>query len=182
MAIRYAVLIAGVLSVTGCASLGEKAPAPTFEHLMFQAGERAKGGNLVRAKSLLQEAAKLEPTRKEPWIKQAEVEFESENYGASIISAQEALQRDPENVQAQSIQAVAGLRVAVQSLGRLRNEKDRNGPIHTEARKLAAKLRETLGAKALVPKQRAAKPKLPVARPVPTPASSNPFSSLPSPN
>jgi hypothetical protein len=178
----FAVLIACVLSISGCAMSPKEPPAPTFEHLMFQAGERIKGGNLDRARSLLAQAAKLEPTRKEPWVRQAEVEFESENYGASIIASQEALQRDPGDVHAESIQTVAGLRVAVQSLARLRDEKDVNGPIHTEARKLAAKLRETLGAKALVPARRAVKAKVPVAKPVAQPTSNNPFSSLPGSN
>jgi hypothetical protein len=132
----------------------------------------------------LTEAARIEPTRKEPWLRKAEVEFENENYGASIIASQEALQRAPGDVYAESIQTVAGLRIAVQSLARLRDESDVNGPVHTEARKLAAKLRETLGAKALVTKQkaRAPKPKPPAAKAVPTSYDSNPFSSLPGSN
>ncbi len=155
-------------------------PPPTFEHLMFEADERIKGGNLERAKTLLTHAAQLEPTRKEPWLRKAEVEFESENYGASIIASQEALQRAPGDVHAESIQTVAGLRIAVQSLARLRDEKDANGPVHTEARKLAAKLRETLGAKALVPKPkaRAVKPKPPAAKAIPAALGNDPFSGL----
>jgi hypothetical protein len=179
---RCTALIACVLSVSGCLSTPTKPPAPSFEHLMFQADERIKGGNLARARSLLAEAARLEPTRKEPWLRKAEVEFESENYGASILASQEALQRAPGDVQAESILTVSGLRVAVESLARLRDEKDVNGPVHTEARKLAAKLRETLGAKALLPSPAAVKRKAAVAKPTAAPASNNPFQSLPGSN
>lgn len=182
MNLRCAVLIAGVLGITGCSVVATEPPAPTFEHLMFQADERIKGGNLERARSLLADAAKLEPTRKEPWLRKAEIEFESENYGASILASQEALQRAPGDMHAESILTVAGLRVAVNSLARLRDEKDINGPVHTEARKLAAKLRETLGAKALLPKPSAVKRKPAVAKPIPAPASNNPFLSLPASN
>jgi tetratricopeptide (TPR) repeat protein len=178
---RCTALIACVLSVSGCLSTPTKPSDPTFEHLMFQADERIKGGNLERARSLLAEAAKLEPTRKEPWLRKAEIEFESENYGASILASQEALQRAPGDVHAESILTVSGLRVAVDSLARLRDEKDVNGPVHTEARKLAAKLRETLGANALLPKP-GAKRKPAVAKPVAVPASNNPFLSLPGSN
>lgn len=180
--IRRAILIMGVLSIAGCAVPPTAPPAPTFEHLMFQADERIKAGNLDKARSLLVDAAKLEPTRKEPWLRKAEVEFDGENYGASILASQEALQRAPGDVRAESILTVAGLRVAIDSLARLRDEKDVNGPVHTEARKLAAKLRETLGAKALIKKSPAVKRKSPVAQPIPAPASNNPFLSLPASN
>ena len=94
MSTRSIAMIVCVLGISGCATTKE-APPPTFEHLMFQASERVKGGNLERARSLLTEAARLEPTRKEPWLRRAEIEFESERYGESIIASQEALQRAP---------------------------------------------------------------------------------------
>jgi tetratricopeptide (TPR) repeat protein len=181
-ALRCAAFIVSTLSIAGCAVSPAQPPAPTFEHLMFQADERIKAGNLEKARSLLVDAAKLEPTRKEPWLRKAEVEFDGENYGASISASQEALQRAPGDVRAESILTVAGLRVAIESLARLRDEKDVNGPVHTEARKLAARLRETLGTKALIKKNSATKRQPVVAKPVPAPASNNPFLSLPASN
>ncbi|MDD1969114.1 hypothetical protein NPS29_27640 [Pseudomonas putida] len=180
---RYAALIFfGVLSVGGCTVAPTEPPVPTFEHLMFQADERIKGGNLEKARLLLVDAAKLEPTRKEPWLRRAEVEFESENYGASILASQEALQRAPGDLQAESILTVAGLRVAINSLARLRDEKDVNGPVHTEARKLAAKLREALGTKELVRKPAPVRRMPAAAKPVPAAVNNNPFLSLPTSN
>ena len=116
--------------------------------------------------------------------RQAELEFEAENYGAAILASQEVLQRDAANARADAILTVSGLRVAVQSLGRLRDEKDVNGPVHQEAQKLATRLRETLGAKALLPKAKAAARKSAAApaKAAPAPSNSNPFSSLPGMN
>ncbi len=171
------------LVLTGC-TMQSKGPAPTFEHLMFKADERIQAQNYEAGRKLISEAAAMEPTRKEPWLRQAELEFEAENYGAAILASQEVLQRDAVNTRADSILTVSGLRVAMQSLSRLRDEKDVNGPVHQEAQKLAAKLRETLGAKALLPKARAVQRK-PAAAPVkvsPAASNSNPFSSLPGMN
>lgn len=181
---RAILVMAGFLLLTGCAMQSAQTPAPTFEHLMFKADERIQARNFEAGRKLLSEAAAMEPTRKEPWLRQAELEFEAENYGAAILAAQEVLQRDAANTRADAILTVSGLRVAVQSLGRLRDEKDVNGPVHQEAQKLAARLRETLGAKALLPKAKAA-PRKPVPSPAkatPAASSSNPFSSLPGMN
>ncbi|WP_300730338.1 hypothetical protein [Pseudomonas sp.] len=182
MRLLFAVM--GFCMLAGCALQSEKSAVVTFEHMMFKADERIQARNFEAGRKLLSEAAAMEPTRKEPWLRQAELEFEAENYGAAILAAQEVLQRDAVNTRADAILTVSGLRVAVQSLGRLRDEKDVNGPVHQEARKLAAKLRETLGAKALLPKARAV-PRKPMVTPVkvtPAASSSNPFSSLPGMN
>ena len=183
MVVRAILIVIGFLMTTGCAMQSAQ-DTPTFEHLMFKADERIQARNFEAGRKLLSEAASMEPTRKEPWLRQAELEFEAENYGAAILAAQEVLQRDAASTRADAILTVSGLRVAVQSLGRLRDEKDVNGPVHQEAQKLAARLRETLGAKALLSKAKAA-PRKPVpvpAKAAPAASSSDPFSSLPGMN
>jgi Flp pilus assembly CpaE family ATPase len=108
------------------------------------------------------------------------------------------LQRNPSDTNAESILTIAGLRVAVQALGRLHDENNQQGPAHVEAEKLAAKMRETLGQDVLVPPEakhvehhavrrrtvRRAAPAAPApaapAAPAPSaPASDNPFQALP---
>lgn len=176
---RGILVFVGCLFLVGCALQPKQPPAPSFEHLMFAADERIKARNFEAGRKLLSEAATMEPTRKEPWLRQAELEFEAENYGAAILASQEVLQRDAANPRADAILTVSGLRVAVQSLARLRDEKDVNGPVHQEAQKLAAKLRETLGAKALLPKAKAVrKPAVVPVTVIPAASDSNPFSSL----
>lgn len=181
---RAILIVAVFLLLVGCAMQSAQDSVPTFEHLMFKADERIQARNFEAGRKLLSEAAAMEPTRKEPWLRQAELEFEAENYGAAILASQEVLQRDAANARADAILTVSGLRVAVQSLGRLRDEKDVNGPVHQEAQKLATRLRETLGAKALLPKAKAAARKSAAApaKATPAPSNSNPFSSLPGMN
>jgi hypothetical protein len=61
------------------------------------------------------------------------------------------LQRDSTDRSAKSIHAVAGLRVAAQSLADLRNDVELKGNARSDAASLAKVMRETLGEEVLVP-------------------------------
>lgn len=185
----------------GCA-LNKPKPQPVahpYEQLMKQAVARYQAQDVDGAKALYSKAAAADPTRENPWDQLAQINFEQENYGNAIVDAQEVLKRNPTNTNAENILTIAGLRVAVEALGRLHEESNQRGPAHIEAEKLAAKMRETLGQDLLVPpeskpaKRRSARrhraaPTPPPATtpttpttPPPTaaPASDNPFQALP---
>lgn len=108
-------------------------------------------GNQEEAVRILGDLAKRNPDRKEPWVRMAKVHFDAENYSQAIVSSEEALQRDNTDREAKSIRAVAGLRVASQSLTELRNDVELKGNARSDAAGLAKVMRETLGEDVLVP-------------------------------
>lgn len=135
------VLVAGL---GACAS----APRKTIDYAaLLGAAEASVGAGRVEAALVaFDEAAKADPTRKEPWVRTAQLQFDAGNYGRAIVAAEEALQRDPVDKVADSVLTVAGLRIASQSLERLRG----NGALasdtaRTEAERLAATMRSTMG-------------------------------------
>jgi len=196
----FAALI--VLGLTGCVSHRAKpaAPAPSYADTMKQARALFNAHDTAGAKDLYKKAADLNPARAEPWYQLSRINFNEQNYGRAIIGAEEALKRDPSQTDAQSILTIAGLRVAIEALGRLHEDTKLEGPAHNEAEKLASKMREVLGQDVLVPPQESTRHKRRTRRSRPVtrtrvadkatskpdtsnekssaPSSSNPFQSL----
>ena len=108
-------------------------------------------GNRDEAIVILQDLATKNPDRKEPWGRMAKIQFDAGSYSEAIVSAEEVLQRDETDRTAKSIRAVAGLRVAAQSLADLRNDVELKGNARSDATVLASVMRETLGEDVLVP-------------------------------
>ena len=179
--------MAGALLV-GCAT----APQPLSESAFAEAlGEHEKQVEVLlgekkdeQALELLDKLARDNPARKEPWVRQARIHFDAEDYGNAIVAAEEALKRDGADKTAKSVRAVSGLRVATQSLADLRDDIELKGSARADAMSLATMLRETLGEDVLVPPverekpapkprrrvRRAAAAPAPVAAPVAAPA------------
>src|SRR6201996_8272861 len=144
------VLACGVMA--GCATQGNVASTPeAFNKQLADADTVAKGGDQDRAIALYQQLSKSDPTREEPWSRIAQIQFTQGHYGQAIVAAQEALQRDQTDRQAKSVLAVAGLRVATQSLGELRQDASLAGDAKSDAQALAKQLRATLGEATLFP-------------------------------
>ncbi len=112
---------------------------------ILAADKAHKEGHTDRAIDLLDDAARLEPTSKMPWLRRAQIQFEVRQYGQAIQSAQEALQRDPADLTAKSILAVSGLRVSAEALDQLRKVNEGNGSARAEAESVARLIREALG-------------------------------------
>ncbi|MEQ5843258.1 tetratricopeptide repeat protein [Paraburkholderia acidicola] len=146
--------------IAGCATQGNNvAPTPeAFNKSLADADTVAKGGDQDRAMALYQGLAKADPTREEPWSRIAQIQFTQGHYGQAIVAAQEALQRDQTDRQAKSVLAVAGLRVATQSLGELRQDASLAGDAKSDAQALAKELRDTLGEASLFPPEVVDKP------------------------
>ncbi|CAB3706307.1 tetratricopeptide repeat protein [Paraburkholderia rhynchosiae] len=145
------VLACGVMA--GCATQGNNAATTpeAFNKQLADADTVAKGGDQDRAIALYQQLSKSDPTREEPWSRIAQIQFTQGHYGQAIVAAQEALQRDQSDRQAKSVLAVAGLRVATQSLGELRQDASLAGDAKSDAQALARQLRDTLGEATLFP-------------------------------
>ncbi|OXJ05744.1 MULTISPECIES: tetratricopeptide repeat protein [Burkholderia] len=138
--------------IAGCASQPPAPPtADVFNKSLADADAVAKAGDQDKALGLYQQLAKSDPTREEPWSRIAQIQFAQNHYGQAIVAAQEALQRDATDRQAKSVLAVAGLRIATQSLGELRQDSSLAGDAKSDAQALAKQLRDTLGESALFP-------------------------------
>ncbi|ABB07159.1 tetratricopeptide repeat protein [Burkholderia sp. Ac-20384] len=138
--------------IAGCASQPPAPPtAEVFNKSLADADAVAKAGDQDKALGLYQQLAKSDPTREEPWSRIAQIQFAQNHYGQAIVAAQEALQRDATDRQAKSVLAVAGLRIATQSLGELRQDSSLAGDAKSDAQALAKQLRDTLGESALFP-------------------------------
>lgn len=131
-------------------SLPEQTGADLQSHIE-QAQAARQSGDLPKAAALLQDAAKSNPTSKQPWVKLAQMQFEASNYSAAIVAAEEALQREATDATALSVLSVSGLRIAANSLQQLRKASAVSGSTRVEAEALAHTIRESLGEDVLVP-------------------------------
>lgn len=121
---------------------------------MAAAETALKAGQTDQAMSILQGAAKAYPADKAPWVRMAQLRYDSDDYGQAIVLAQEALQRDSDDVLAHSIAAVSGLRIASKALADLTRKNNLSGTVRSEAQDLAKLLRASLGDEVLVPSAR----------------------------
>lgn len=182
---------------TGCASGGgKKEPPVAYDALEATAEGQVAAGDFAGALQSFEAAAKADPTRKEPWVRLAQLSFDTGNYGRAIVAAEEVLQRDPADKVAESVLAIGGFRIATQSLQRLQSSGALTSEsAQREARELVTLMRETMGSEvAGVPEQarrptrRAPAPRqqsAPAPAPAPAPAAAparkpttNPFDRL----
>lgn len=144
--VRCLVAATLLVSLTACVSNPKKGGG-NYSQLIGQAEADVSAGRIEPALAAFNEAAKADPTNKEPWVRSAQLAFDAGNYGRAITAAEEVLRRDPADLVADSVLTVSGLRVAVQSLQRLQA----NGALATsdtarkEAEQLASALRSTMG-------------------------------------
>lgn len=145
---RMLVALMLLAAVSACASSGgEKSyKAGDYAALYKQAEAEVTAGRVDAALIGFNDAAKADPTRKEPWVRAAQLQFDKGNYARAILAAEEVLQRDPKDLVADSVLAVGGFRIANQSLQRLRG----NGALASdtarrEAEQLVRTLRDTMG-------------------------------------
>lgn len=152
------VLACGV--VAGCATQDKNLAASPeiYNKALADADAASKNGDQDKAVALYQKLAESDPTREEPWSRIAQIQFQQQHYGQAIVAAQEALQRDQTDRAAKSVLAVAGLRVATESLGELRQDASLQGDAKSDAQALAKQLRDTLGEDSLFPPEQAEKP------------------------
>jgi tetratricopeptide (TPR) repeat protein len=149
-------LVASIGLLSACAvtpppSSTENKPKAELTVLMDQAAAAEKTGPKEATLRQYEEAAKLYPTSKLPWLKIAQIQFDSANYGQAIIAAQQVISRDEQDKVANSILSVSGLRVSTKALADLSRQNELTGSVRNEAQDLAKVLRESLGEKVLVP-------------------------------
>ena len=152
--IRSAAIARAYLAPVLCAlvlALAASAPAfaakPKQYAKLFNAAEaHVAAGRIEPALIAFADAAKADPTRKEPWVRSAQLLFDAGRYGRAIVAAEEVLQRDPQDRVADSVLTIAGMRLAGQSLQRLQasGALSVSETARREAQQLAGAVRETL--------------------------------------
>lgn len=135
-----------------------------YDTVLENAEAAVRSGKVESALVSFDEAAKADPTSKQPWVRIAQLQFDSGNYGRAIVAAEEILERDATDQVADSVLTVAGLRIASQSLERLKDSGAlASDTARIEAERLAATMRATMG-ETILDSGAAASPKAPVRR------------------
>lgn len=137
--------------VAGCTTLQSGSELPDSAKLMQEGTQLLDQGQKEKGLAMLSAAARANPASAEPWAKTSQAQFDSENYPAAIVAADEAQKRDPTRKETKAIAVVASLRVAVRALADMREDSALRGNTRSEAERLARMLRETLGQDVLVP-------------------------------
>ncbi|MBD3828516.1 MULTISPECIES: tetratricopeptide repeat protein [Stenotrophomonas] len=167
------VLLSGLAA---CASTPKKAVVPPFDTSMTTAEAQVTTAGAEAAITSFEAASRADPTRKEPWVRIAQLQFDQGNYARAIVAAEEVLQRDPDDLVADGVLTVAGFRIANQSLKRLQGRGAlASDTARKEAQTLATTLRTTMGEAILEPPAkpkatRAGRRTAPAARRTTTPA------------
>lgn len=160
VSIRAAIVLALILGMAAPATAARKRQTgPNYEQLMLSAEAEVGAGRLETALANFNSAAMADPTRKEPWVRSAQLQFDAGNYGRAIVAAEEVLKRDPNDLVADSVLTVGGLRVASASLVRLQGRGAiASDTARREAEQLRATMVATMGTE-FVTGERAATPK-----------------------
>jgi len=135
-----------VSALAACASAPKKPVVGSFDTTMANAEAQVATVGADASIKAFEDAAKADPTRKEPWVRIAQLQFDRGNYARAIVAAEEVLQRDPDDLVADGVLTVAGFRVANQSLQRLQGRGAlASDTARKEAQTLADTLRSTMG-------------------------------------
>jgi tetratricopeptide (TPR) repeat protein len=194
----YFVIVTALLGACAAPVKTQELVKVTLESVVTEANTAQAAGQTDQALNLFKDATNKFPTDKTPWLRIAQIKFDSASYGEAISNALEALQRDPTDKIANSIVTVSGLRLATKALADLRTQNALSGTVKNEAQDLAKLLRDNLGETVLVPSTAitaprvrasaplAARPVAPASRPTstssksdaPDSGKSNPFGGL----
>lgn len=155
-----ALMVSLLSALAACSSMqkqdtesAQKAVREKVDARVSAADEALKQGQSQQAFEQLDQAIKIDPSAKQPWVRKAQIHFEARQYGHAINDAQEVLQRDVNDLTAQSILAVSGLRVSAEALAHLRKVNEVKGSTRNEAESVAKLIREALGEPILVAPQ-----------------------------
>ena len=154
-------LASGLLFIGACSTTSNPVRAvlpPSYAELMVSAEDAHRKGGVLEAMGFYEKATKADPSKKQPWARIAQAQFDARNYGSAIAAAQEVLQRDTTDVTAKSIMAVSGLRVSANAIEQLRLANALGGSTRDEAAALARIMRDALGESILPPPLPAATP------------------------
>ncbi|QSI79339.1 tetratricopeptide repeat protein [Niveibacterium microcysteis] len=91
------------LLLSACATTSQLSELDQFKDVAAvqqRVDELVASGDVQKAQAMLESTAKANPTDPAPWVRMAQLQFDRGNYSGTIAAADEAVQRDPANVQA----------------------------------------------------------------------------------
>lgn len=115
---KWAVL-ALALGLAGCATVGPPA-AVGYEDHMVAASAAEAAGSPRDAVLAYREAIAADPAAKAPWLEIARIEAGQQRPVEALAAAQEALRRDPADVDASALYLDVVLQLAAEGIARLR--------------------------------------------------------------
>ena len=104
------------LALMACSKSVIKPSPPSFDTLMSKAEAELVSTGDDAALSSFQTAAATDPSRIQPWLRMARIQFDRGRYAEASQAAEQVLQRQPEEALSSEILALAGLRMAATSL------------------------------------------------------------------
>ncbi len=156
---RLTLLLTALVSaggvLVGCASMRGQLSPQELDQAIQQADALAANGQTGQAIALLDATMTLDPSAASPWIKKAQLHFQTGDYAAAIQSAEQAKSRDAGNQEARSIAIVSALRIAIGGLAELRGQQGMGDNAYAEAQRMTAVLKASLGTDVLVPAEQA---------------------------
>lgn len=156
-----ALFVCVLLGASGCAN--KPSWQTKYDRAMNDARAKEDSEKYQKAKKSYLKATEINPTRAEPWVHLATIEFFHGNYGEAIVMAGEALDREPSNrrskEEAEAILVASGLRATISGLERLHNGSRLQGSTKDDARELAEKMRAVLGEDVVTFEVKAPQPK-----------------------
>jgi len=142
-------------TIAGCASMSKRPEPVSFDAAMSLAEAQVATGEARAAIGAFEQAAEADPARKEPWVRIAQLQFDQGSYARAMVAADQVLQIDPDDLVADGVMTVAGLRLAHQSLTRLQGRGGlASGTAQKEAQALVDVLRRTMGSDVLAPEKK----------------------------
>jgi len=146
-------------TIAGCASMSKRPEPVSFDAAMSLAEAQVATGEARAAIGAFEQAAEADPARKEPWVRIAQLQFDQGSYARAMVAADQVLQIDPDDLVADGVMTVAGLRLAHQSLTRLQGRGGlASGTAQKEAQALVDVLRRTIRPNCAEPSRSAPSP------------------------
>lgn len=143
--LRGCLAAALLLAISGCATLAALPSDSLLQHdyhaSMQLAESHARSGRTDAALAVFQEAAAIDPARKEPWLRMAQLHARNHEPALALLDAGKVLQRDPSDQAASELYIDCGLRIAMDALQRLRAS---GAAQHSERQPQARALVETI--------------------------------------
>lgn len=145
---RWVLPVSIAMLMAACSGFGggKKEKVPDYQVSLENAEASVAAGGIDAALVAFHQAAHVDPTKKDAWVRIAQLEFDRSNYPSAIIAAQEVLKRDPSDLIADSVLTVSGFRMAQESLRRLQaGGAIESAGAQNEARILMDALRSSIG-------------------------------------
>lgn len=136
--------LAGVAILAACSSTESHPAVRTAPSAPIEQPRTPANGGPAHSLQLLKDATVANPSDKQSWLKLAGQQLHYRVYGEAMVSALRVLELDPHDKEANSIVALAGLRLSLKALSDRAFETRLPAALRNEAQDLTRQLRTRL--------------------------------------